>query len=63
MHGYFKVFRPELADGEHKFYLNLTEEEELAVLEQFGPVILEHVKVETIEELIQAMEPFRQLTE
>jgi hypothetical protein len=57
--GYIKVFRPELADGEHKFYLNVTDEEEQAILEQFAPVIMKGHRFETEDELYAAIEPFR----
>jgi hypothetical protein len=63
LHGYIKVSRPDLEGGEHKFYINVTEDEEKAVLEQFSPVIIEHVRVDSIDELIQEMEPFRQLAD
>jgi hypothetical protein len=57
--GYFVVQRPELEEGEHKFYVNLTEEEETAVLEQFQPVIIEQGRFDTYDDLLQAIEPFR----
>lgn len=59
LHGYFVVFRPELKNGEHKFYLNLTNEEEAAVLAQFAPVITEQNRFDTYEDLVKAVEPFR----
>lgn len=57
--GFFRVFRPELPDGEHKFYINLTEEEEASVLEQFAPVIIERGRFDTVSELIGAIQQFK----
>lgn len=59
--GYIKVFRPELPNGEHKFYLYLTEDEERAILKEFGPVILKNDRFKSIDELTQAVKPFKQL--
>jgi hypothetical protein len=58
--GFFQVFRPEIAEQiEHKFYLNLTEDEEAAVLEAFDPVLRSHGRFGSIDELIKAMSPFK----
>lgn len=57
--GYITVFRPELPNGEHKFYVQLTEGEEQAVLREFAPVLLEHSRFKTIQNLVAAIEPFR----
>lgn len=57
--GYLKVMRPELPDGEHKFYVNLTEDEEAAVLKEFAPVILEHGRFKNTDELTVAIQPFQ----
>jgi hypothetical protein len=57
--GFFRVFRPELTDGEHKFYINLSVEEEKAVLEQFAPVIIEQGRFETSEQLVNAIQQFK----
>lgn len=58
-YGYIKVSRPELRDGEHKFYAKLTDKEVAAVQEAFTPVILEHVPISSEKDLIAAIEPFR----
>jgi inorganic pyrophosphatase len=60
--GYIKVYRPELTDGEHKFYLYLTEDEERAVLSEFNSVILENNRLKSLDHLIEAIEPFKQST-
>jgi hypothetical protein len=60
LNGYIVVARPEVDDGEHKFYLYLTGEEEQALLKEFEPVLMEHGRFETYDELLQAIEPFRQ---
>jgi len=58
--GYFLMYRPELQTGiEHKFYLNLTKEEEAAVLEEFKPVLRGHARFASIDALQQAIEPFK----
>ncbi len=58
--GYFCVDRPDVDGGkEHKFYLYLSEEEEKAVLEAFAPVLLDHARYESLEELQKAVEPFK----
>ncbi len=58
--GYFCVDRPDVEGGkEHKFYLYLTLEEEQAVFDAFQPVLLDHGRYASLEELRQAMEPFK----
>lgn len=60
LYGYFCVSRPDVEGGkEHKLYLNLTTEEERAVFDAFRPVLLDHARYDTIEELKAAMEPFK----
>ncbi|MGB4768133.1 MAG: hypothetical protein WBP22_02640 [Candidatus Saccharimonas sp.] len=59
--GYFIVYRPELENGEHKFYLNLTEEEEASVLAEFAPVITEQNRFESYADLLSAIEAFKTL--
>lgn len=59
IHGFIKVFRPELPDGEHKFYVWLTEEEESRLLQEFQPVILANGRYRTFEDLLRALEHFR----
>lgn len=57
--GSFTVFRPELKDGEHKFYVAMTEDELVKTLEEYKPVVLKHEPLEDIDELLQAIEGFR----
>jgi hypothetical protein len=58
IYGYIVVARPDLSDGEHKFYVNLTEEEEVAVLNEFKPVILDSGRFSTFEDILAAIKPF-----
>lgn len=60
IYGFIKVFRPELTDGEHKFYIWLTDDEESRLLKEFQPVILANGRYGTYEELLKALEPFKQ---
>jgi hypothetical protein len=57
--GFFCVSRPDLEGGEHKFYINLSDEEERAVLEQFAPVIIKQGRFETIGDLVSAIQRFK----
>lgn len=58
--GFFQVFRPDVdGDVEHKFLVNITDEEERAVLEAFEPVLRGHRRYESMDELLTAMEPFK----
>ncbi len=57
--GYIKVWRDDTPDGEHKFYVNVTESEEADILSQFGPVITEQGRFASFEGLLAALEPFR----
>ncbi len=57
--GYIKVFRPELAEGEHKFYLHVTADQERLIYEQFASVLISSHRFETEDELHGAIEPFR----
>jgi hypothetical protein len=57
--GFIKVSRPELSDGEHKFYARLTGEEVAAVRAAFAPVIIEHVSFQSEKDLLLAIEPFQ----
>jgi hypothetical protein len=57
--GFIRVSRPELPDGEHKFYAHLTDDEVTAVQTQFAPVLIEHVAFASEQELLQAIEPYR----
>jgi hypothetical protein len=58
--GFIKVARPELKHGEHKFYINVSEDEEKSILQTFKPVIMEQARFLNYEELLEAIEPFRQ---
>jgi hypothetical protein len=58
-YGYVRVARPDLADGEHKFYIHLTDDEEAAVLREFNAVLIAHGRFDTVDALLMAMEPFR----
>lgn len=57
--GYIKVYRPELLNGERKFYYNLSDSEEAAVLDEFGPVILEAARYSTFGELVDAIRIYK----
>lgn len=59
IYGYIKVMRPELENGEHKFYLNVTDDEERGILREFAPVLLGHGRFKNFDELKAAIEPFR----
>lgn len=59
-HGFIKVFRPELPDGEHKFYVNLTDDEENAVINEFKSVITEQVRFNSIDDLVRDIQRFKQ---
>lgn len=58
--GFIKVARPNTKEGEHKFYLNVTDEEEKAILGAFAAVVIGHGRFETNDDLLEAIEPFRQ---
>lgn len=57
--GSFVVFRPELLDGEHKFYVSLSEDELQKTLKEYAPVVLKHESLQNVEQLIMAIESFR----
>jgi hypothetical protein len=58
--GYFQVARPDVTGGkEHKFYLFVTEDEETAIFKEFAPVLLDHARYNSLEELQQAVQPFK----
>ena len=60
LYGYIIMHRPDIeAETEHKFYLNLTEEEETAVKKEFEPVLRGHKRFDSMEELQQAIIPFK----
>ena len=58
LNGFIKVGRPDTNDGEHKFYVNLTEEEESAILKEFSPVLQQSKRFETFNDLLAAIKPF-----
>lgn len=57
--GYIRVFRPELKDGEHKFYAWLSDEQVDGIQSEFAPVLIEHVSLDSEYALLQAIEPFK----
>lgn len=58
--GSILMHRPDIpADIEHKFYINFTEEEESATLKEFEPVLRGHERFESLEELREAVSPFK----
>jgi hypothetical protein len=59
LRGYLVVHRPELEAGEHKFYINLSEEEEKQVIDAFNPVIIQHGRYETQQDMSNAVEIFK----
>lgn len=59
LRGSFVVFRPELANGEHKFYVAMSEEELGKTLEEYKPVVLKHQPLKNVDELLQAIESFK----
>lgn len=58
-HGFIRVFRPELPDGEHKYYVNLTIDEEVKVINEFKPILLEQVHFQSIDELVNDIQKFK----
>ncbi len=59
VHGFIIVARPELPNGEHKFYVGLTEDEEASVLHEFAPVLLGHGRYASVEALTDDIQTFR----
>lgn len=57
--GYIRVQRPELASGEIKLYLFVTEFEKQSIINTFRPVILDSGDFSTLEELLKAIEPYK----
>ncbi len=58
-YGFIRVYRPELEDGEHKFYALLTDDQVQSVQTEFAPVLIEHVSLDSEQDLLRAIEPFR----
>ena len=63
--GFILMHRPDIeAEAtEHKFYINLTEDEETAVLKEFEPVLRGHERLRSLNELQNAIERFKDKTE
>ena len=59
LYGYMKVWRDDTPNGEHKFFVNVTESEEAGILDQFGPVMTEHGRFNSFDELLAAVKPFQ----
>ncbi len=58
--GFFQVYRSDVVGGiEHKFCVNITESEEFAILEAFRPVLREHGRFDSYDDLVKAILPFR----
>ena len=57
--GSFVVFRPELKNGEHKFYIAMSNDELARTLEEYQPVILTHEPLENVDALLEVIELFR----
>ncbi len=56
--GSFVVFRPELKDGEHKFYVAMSEEELERTLEEYKPVLLAHKPLSGMDAVLEAIRMF-----
>ena len=56
--GFIRVSRPDLPDGEHKFYICLTDDEEEAVLQEFGPALIGNGRYDSFNALLDAIKPF-----
>jgi hypothetical protein len=59
LNGFIIVRRPDIDDGEHKFYINVNEEEESAILKEFSPVLQQNGRFETFNDLLAAIKPFQ----
>lgn len=57
--GSFVVFRPELPNGEHKFYVAMSESELEKTLEEYKPVILVHKPLTNVKSLLVAIQGFK----
>lgn len=58
-YGSFVVFRPELKDGEHKFYVAMSKDELAKTLKEYEPVVLAHKPLEDVDKLLEAIENFK----
>lgn len=59
LYGSFTVYRPELKQGEHKFYVCMGEEELAATLKEYAPVVVKHEPLEGMAELLSKIEQFK----
>lgn len=59
LYGSFTVFRPELKNGEHKFYVAMSADELAKTLKEYEPVVLVHEPLENITKLLEAIESFK----
>ena len=57
--GSFTVYRPELKNGEHKFYVCMGEEDLAATLKEYEPVVVKHEPLEGMAELLSKIEQFK----
>lgn len=57
--GSFVVFRPELKNGEHKFYVAMSEIELFETLKEYAPVVLTHTPLGDMDALLRAIEIFK----
>lgn len=57
--GYVVVFRGENRPNEHKFYVGLTEQEQQSIVSELKPVLIEQQKIGSLDELLGAVEPFK----
>ena len=58
-YGFIRVYRPELENGEHKFYVGLTDEQVEGIKNEFEPVLIEHVVLDSVQDLLHAIRPFQ----
>jgi len=57
--GSFVVFRPELANGEHKFYIAMSKDELRKTLEEYKPVVLAHKPLTNTDALLEEIKEFK----
>jgi hypothetical protein len=57
--GSFIVFRPELKNGEHKFYIAMSKDELVKTLKEYEPVVLVHKPLEDANKLLETIESFK----
>ncbi|MDN5274824.1 MAG: hypothetical protein JWP06_725 [Candidatus Saccharibacteria bacterium] len=59
LYGSFIVFRPELKNGEHKFYIAMSKDELVRTLKEYEPVVLAHEPLKDATKLLEAIEIFK----